>query len=168
MPLTSRRMMPEEPNWQAVLGLILGAFAYMDGVIDPPSSAKRLTVESLRQKAEQEHALVLFDGEIPVACIFCDPRADCLYVGKLAVSDEWRGKGLGKQLIGEAEALALQLGYSELELQSRVELTANHRFFEALGFVKTGETAHAGYDRPTSITMRKQIRAISILPIPSK
>ena len=152
-----RRMMPGEAGWPAVLGLILDAFAYMDDVIDPPSSAKLLTVENLQQKAGREHALVLFEGETPVGCIFCDPRRDCLYVGKLAVSQAWRGKGLGKQLIGEAAALARQLGYGELELQTRVELTANHRFFEALGFIKTGETAHAGYDRPTSITMRKQI-----------
>ena len=152
-----RRMMPGEAGWPAVLGLILDAFAYMDDVIDPPSSAKLLTVENLQQKAGREHALVLFEGETPVACIFCDPRRDCLYVGKLAVSQAWRGKGLGKQLIGEAAALARQLGYGELELQTRVELTANHRFFEALGFIKTGETAHAGYDRPTSITMHKQI-----------
>ena len=157
MTLMLRRMMPGEAGWPAVLGLILDAFAYMDDVIDPPSSAKLLTVENLQQKAGREHALVLFEGETPVGCIFCDPRRDCLYVGKLAVSQAWRGKGLGKQLIGEAAALARQLGYRELELQTRVELTANHRFFEALGFIKTGETAHAGYDRPTSITMRKQI-----------
>ena len=157
MTLMLRRMMPGEAGWPAVLGLILDAFAYMDDVIDPPSSAKLLTVENLQQKAGREHALVLFEGETPVGCIFCDPRRDCLYVGKLAVSQAWRGKGLGKQLIGEAAALARQLGYGELELQTRVELTANHRFFEALGFIKTGETAHAGYDRPTSITMRKQI-----------
>lgn len=157
MALVVRRMMPEEPHWQAVLDLILNAFAYMDGIIDPPSSAKRLTVANLRQKAEREHALVLFDGEAPVACIFCDPREDCLYVGKLAVSDTWRGKGLGRRLVGEAEALARKLGYNEMELQSRVELTANHRFFKALGFAKTGETAHTGYDRATSITMRKKV-----------
>ena len=157
MTLMLRRMMPGEAGWPAVLGLILDAFAYMDDVIDPPSSAKLLTVENLQQKAGREHALVLFEGEMPVGCIFCDPRGDCLYVGKLAVSQAWRCKGLGKQLIGEAAALARQLGYGELELQTRVELTANHRFFEALGFIKTGETAHAGYDRPTSITMRKQI-----------
>ena len=86
MTLMLRRMMPGEAGWPAVLGLILDAFAYMDDVIDPPSSAKLLTVENLQQKAGREHALVLFEGETPAACIFCDPRRDCLYVGKLAVS----------------------------------------------------------------------------------
>ena len=65
MTLVLRRMMPEDPHWQAVLDLILDAFAYMEDVIDPPSSAKRLTVENLQQKAAREHALVLFDGEAP-------------------------------------------------------------------------------------------------------
>ncbi len=150
--------MPGEPHWPAVLDLILGAFAYMDGVIDPPSSANRLTIKTLQQKAAREHALVLFDGTAPAACIFCDPRGDCLYVGKLAVAEKSRGKGLGQRLMSEAEALARQLGYRELELQSRVELVNNHRFFEALGFTRTAETAHAGYDRPTSITMRKRLK----------
>ena len=44
-----------------------------------------------------------------------------------------------------------------IELQTRVELTANHRAFRALGFVETGRTAHQGYDRPTSVTMRKRL-----------
>jgi hypothetical protein len=29
--------------------------------------------------------------------------------------------------------------------------------FAALGFQKVPESAHAGYDRPTSITMRKRV-----------
>ena len=37
-----------------MLALVLGAFAYMDGVIDPPSSAHRLTPVSLAAKAEAE------------------------------------------------------------------------------------------------------------------
>lgn len=38
-------------GWQGLLALILRAFAPMQGVIDPPSSALRLTPESLREKA---------------------------------------------------------------------------------------------------------------------
>ncbi len=34
--------------------------------------------------------------------------------------------------------------------------------FGRMGFVQTGQTAHAGYDRPTSITMRR-----AILPSPA-
>ncbi|TIX14256.1 MAG: GNAT family N-acetyltransferase, partial [Mesorhizobium sp.] len=37
----------------------------------------------------------------------------------------------------------------------RIELDGNHRAFVRLGFDETERTAHEGYDRPTSITMRK-------------
>ncbi|TIV92899.1 MAG: GNAT family N-acetyltransferase, partial [Mesorhizobium sp.] len=51
--------------------------------------------------------------------------------------------------------LARARGKDAIELQSRIELTANHAAFARLGFRETGRTAHAGYDRSTSITMRK-------------
>ncbi|RUY90914.1 GNAT family N-acetyltransferase, partial [Mesorhizobium sp. M7A.F.Ca.CA.003.01.2.1] len=38
-----------------------------------------------------------------------------------------------------------------------IELTANHAAFARLGFRETGRTAHDGYARPTSITMRKAL-----------
>lgn len=157
--LELRRLDPETADWVTMHALVRAAFDYMNGIIDPPSSANRLTPQALREKAGHEHALALFDGSLPVGCIFCDPRQDCLYVGKLAVSVAHQGQGIGRRLILAAESLAHELGYRELELQTRVELTGNHRYFASLGFIKTGETAHEGYARATSITMRKRISA---------
>ena len=45
----------------------------------------------------------------------------------------------------------------DLELQTRIELTENQATFGRMGFVKTAETAHEGFDRPTSITMRAKV-----------
>ena len=56
-----------------------------------------------------------------------------------------------------AEALARAAGKPVLELQARVELTGNQAAFSRLGFVETERTAHAGYNRPTSVTMRKTL-----------
>lgn len=42
-------------------------------------------------------------------------------------------------------------------MESGIELTENHRTFAAMGFVKSGERAHAGYGRPTSVTMHQQV-----------
>lgn len=52
---------------------------------------------------------------------------------------------------------ARALGFPRLELETRIELTENHRAFEKMGFHKTGETAHDGYAHPTSITMQKAL-----------
>jgi hypothetical protein len=53
------------------------------------------------------------------------------------------------------EDLARERGKDAIELQTRIELTTNHAAFARLGFRESGRTAHEGYDRPTSITMRK-------------
>jgi GNAT superfamily N-acetyltransferase len=151
------QLVPAETDWQQVLDLVLASFSYMNGVIDPPSSALRLTVENLKQKAQVETAFGAFEDARLVGCIFCDPRSDCLYVGKLAIDPAMQGRGIGSLLLQEAERLAREMGLGELELQTRVELARNHAYFARHGFVKTGEGAHAGYDRPTSITMRKQV-----------
>lgn len=37
-------------------------------------------------------------------------------------------------------------------------LVENHEAFAALGFAKVAQSAHPGFDRPTSITMRKPVR----------
>ncbi|WP_416896992.1 MAG: GNAT family N-acetyltransferase [Minwuia sp.] len=145
-------------RWPEVHGLLMTSFAYMQGRIDPPSSMNRLTLSGLIAKSEVETALLAWRGEDLVGCAFCDARADCLYVGKVAVSDSARGAGIARALMTHAEDLARDRGLPFLELQTRVELVENHETFRRLGFVKTGEDAHEGYDRPTSIRMRKPVQ----------
>ncbi len=142
-------------DFAPMLALIQRSFAYMDGVIDPPSSMHRLTVADLEQAAQDGVALVI--GDPPVACALCKVKGDALYVGKIAVDASQRGRGLARALLAEAEGIARERGLGFLELQTRVELVVNHKTFAALGFEKVAETAHEGYDRPTSITMRKAI-----------
>ncbi|MCZ7912851.1 GNAT family N-acetyltransferase [Agrobacterium leguminum] len=142
-------------RWQELLALIMSSFAYMDGVIDPPSSAHRLTLENLAEKARVEIAFVALDGDEIVGCLFCRPEPACLYIGKLCVSPKAQGKGIGRMLVRQSEALARELALPALRLETRIELIANHARFAAWGFVKTAENAHAGYDRTTSIEMTK-------------
>ena len=54
------------------------------------------------------------------------------------------------------EAVKRDLG--TLELSVRIELNENHAAFARMGFMKTLEVAHPGYDRPTSLTMRAPVR----------
>lgn len=142
-------------RWQELLDLILGAFAYMNGVIDPPSSALRLTLEGLRDKSRRETCLLAkHDGRI-VGCAFLAERESDFYLGKLAVAPADQGAGIGRALVATAETVALAAGKPVLELQTRIELVANHAAFARLGFRESGRTAHEGFCRPTSLTMRK-------------
>ncbi|WP_245525113.1 GNAT family N-acetyltransferase [Mesorhizobium sp. M8A.F.Ca.ET.165.01.1.1] len=144
-------------RWGDVLALIMRAFAFMDGIIDPPSSAHLLTADALRTKALRETGFLALDGDRIVGFVFALERADGLYVGKLAVAPDRQGHGIGRRLMQAAEDLARSRGKAAIELETRIELTTNHAAFARLGFRETGRTAHDGYDRPTSITMRKTI-----------
>lgn len=149
-----RRAAADFADWDRVRILILEAFAYMEGRIDPPSSALRLTSPSMAADAAKGALLLAHVTDRLVGCAFVRPRKDALYIGKLAVRPDLHGHGIGRALIAAARAEAQALGLKALELQTRVELTENHAFFARMGFVKVGETAHPGYERPTSVTMR--------------
>ena len=149
-----RRLTPDDPAMGEVLALMRAAFAGMEGRIDPPSSIHRLTLEDLRGGPGEVWAI----GTPPVAAAVFTARDDALYLGKIAVAADQRGRGLSRALIDAAERRARALGLPALTLQSRVELIENHAVFAALGFAKTGETAHEGYDRATSLTFTKDLR----------
>jgi predicted N-acetyltransferase YhbS len=146
-------------DWPALLRLIQTSFAYMEGRIDPPSSMHRLTSAEIARHAETGEVWVIEDDttHAPVACVFLTPKKGALYLGKLTVATSHRGQGLARVLVETAQARARALGLPLLELQSRIELVENHAAFASLGFVQTGETAHPGFDHPTSLTFRKTL-----------
>lgn len=151
------KLQPGFHAWHDLLDLIRRAFAPMDRVIDPPSSVHALTLDSLRQKAAAETVFLAMEGHRLVGCIFAANRGPDLYLGKLAVAPGKQRLGIGRRLIAAAEAMARAEGKRALELQTRVELVANQMAFVRLGFRETGRAAHPGYDRPTSITLRKEL-----------
>lgn len=148
---------PGFSDWPGLLGLLRESFAYMDARIDPPSSPARMGVDEFRAKAAAETLIIATEGPILIGCAFADLRDECIYVGKVAVARSARGKGVARAMFAAAEDLARRHGRKFLELQTRVELVENHDAFGALGFEKVAETAHPGYSRPTSVTMRKRI-----------
>ncbi|MBQ0750323.1 MAG: GNAT family N-acetyltransferase, partial [Roseovarius sp.] len=91
------RVHPDSGQAEAILDLIRRCFAQMEGRIDPPSSMHRLTVETIDQHCRDGEVWII--GTLPVACVFLTPKSDCLYLGKLAVDDAWRGQGLAARLV---------------------------------------------------------------------
>lgn len=155
--MTHVRRIADTDDFPALLALIRRAFAYMNGVIDPPSSAHRLTVDNLRQKAREEIGLLALDGLRLTGCAFLRPEPGGYYLGKVAVDPEVQAKGTGRRLLAEAEAIARAHGAARLRLETRVELTRNHATFAAWGFSKSGESCHAGFTRTTTIEMTKPL-----------
>ncbi len=152
---TPIRLAPDSPVIPGVLTLIRDSFAFMEGRINPPSSMHRLSTSDVRQQARQGEIWVI--GDRPDAVVFLTPKPGCMYLSKLAVDKDRRGLGLARRLVDLAEMRAAAMGLQVLELQTRVELVENHSAFGRMGFRKSGETAHPGYDRTTSITMQKHL-----------
>ena len=144
----------DDPALPAILNLICSSFAYMDGVIDPPSSMHLMTLDGFCATATTAEIWSL--GPRLSACIVLSPKPDTLYLGKLCVTSQARGTGLARRLIDHAANRATALKLQSLTLEVRIELTENHAVFGAMGFVETKRTAHPGYTRPTSITFVKR------------
>ena len=144
-------------DWAALHALLVGCFAHMEGRIDPPSSLAAMTPDTLREKAAAETLVTAWQADRLVACGYLKDTGRSIYLGKLAVHPDHRGRGLLRRIVAEAEAMARARGRPVLALSTRVELTENHATFARLGFVEVGRTAHPGYARPTSVTMERPV-----------
>jgi len=152
-------------DWHALLDLLRSAYAYMAPRIDPPSSLVRMGVAEFQEKARHEDLILARESSRILGCAFAAVREDCVYIGKLAVDESARRRGVARRIIEAAESIARQSGKSYLELETRIELLENHKTFAALGFTKVAENAHPGFDRTTSITMRKPVASEQKVPV---
>ena len=74
-----------------------------------------------------------------IALIETQARPDHFWIENLAVLPEAQGRGLGKQLLAHAEALARAAGLTELRLLTNGRMAANRVLYGSLGYVETLE-----------------------------
>ena len=135
------------------------AFAEYRGRLVPESGALAETSEAVRgELAAAGHGAFLagLDGRA-VGCVLFKPEDGDLYFGRLAVLPECRGLGIAPLLVAAVEAEARRRAAPGVVLGVRIALPANQRLFERLGYAEVSRHAHAGFDAPTSITMRKRM-----------
>lgn len=103
---------------------------------------------SLREEFDEHDGpetryIVILDGVTPVAtCRIYELSSGAVMLGRLVVLPEYRGQGLGRRTITEAEQWAVELGYQKACLESRVEKVS---FYEKLGYTVMDETViHVG------------------------
>jgi len=114
---------------------------------------------SLRQEfdehdGEQSKYIVLLDGTYPVATSrFYELSEKRVLLGRVVVLPEYRGQRLGARAIEEAEKWIMELGYKEVQIDSRLEATG---FYEKLGYTKDNDTVFKSW-KFDCVKMRKTL-----------
>jgi predicted N-acetyltransferase YhbS len=142
---------------QAVVALIHRAFAQYRGKLQPESSALSETVAMIRSAMASGTVFVAVDTNGLAGCVSVQRKADFAYAGRLAVDPQARRRGIGRRLMGEAEALARQTGAGRLRVDVRLALIGNRAFFRALGFVEGSHRCHPGFSNPTYVELEKTL-----------
>jgi putative acetyltransferase len=108
---------------------------------------------SLFQTPGSEYWIAEVEGVITGGCgVFPTPGlpAGCAELVKLYLNHEYRGKGIGWQLMGKTFESAKSLGYKQLYLESLPELGKAISLYERAGFRKIsgplGNSGHFGCD----------------------
>ena len=97
---------------------------------------------SLREEFDEHDCegtkyIVLLDDGYPVAtCRFYEVSKKAVTLGRVVVLPEYRGQKLGALVVKEAEKWISELGYNEVDIDSRVEVTG---FYEKLGYSHAGD-----------------------------
>jgi predicted N-acetyltransferase YhbS len=144
---------------------IAAAFEQYRGRLTPESGAFRETADTIfRELAAGTGGLIAEQDGEQLGCVMIKPVDRDLYLGRLAVIPSARGRGIARRLVRAVEAEAARRGLAGVRLGVRIVLTENQRLFAALGYVETSREAHAGFDHPTSITMRKSVPSDRVGP----
>ncbi len=98
---------------------------------------------SLREEFDEHDSdgtryLVLLDDGYPVAtCRFYEKDARTVILGRVVVLPEYRGRGLGRLVVREAERWIQELHYEAVEIESRTSAIA---FYQKLGYQEVDGT----------------------------
>lgn len=82
--------------------------------------------------------IVVYDGDKAIATcrLFWCQEEDSYHVGRIAVLKEYRGKGIGRIVMAQAESLTRSLGGKTLRLGGQVRAAG---FYDKIGYERCGD-----------------------------
>ena len=87
------------------------------------------------------HFVLFDDNSTPIAAcrVFWSEKNNSYVLGRLAVIKEYRGKGLGRTIVDDAEKHIKKMGGKELQLHAQCRIT---EFYKRIGFTPFGEVEY--------------------------
>jgi GNAT superfamily N-acetyltransferase len=129
----------------------------LTSTVDPPPSALRESAEAVSATLETGGGAAFEDAGGLAAVVLWSEKEGGLYMGRLSVRPDWRGRGLARRLVACAEAEARRRRLPRLHLAVRLALAGNRALFAACGFHETSLHCHPGYSEPTFVDMEKML-----------
>jgi ribosomal protein S18 acetylase RimI-like enzyme len=131
---------PEEAA--VVRDLMLAAFSEYEGVLTVRSSAMDETVEDVAAHIPQGGAVLARMGAETVGSGRYELRDDHIYIGRLSVLPEHRGRGIGAAMMLAMEQRGILAGKPEARIGVRTMLPKNIDLYERLGYVVSARYKH--------------------------
>jgi ribosomal protein S18 acetylase RimI-like enzyme len=146
-----------EADAEAIVALLHAAFDEYRGRLDPPSGVHQETAETVRRKMATTRVVLVLAGGAAAGCVFYEPGANRLHLGRLAVFPARRRRGCGRRLIEYVEARARELGLPCVRLGVRLALPDLRAYYEREGYRVVEYRAHDGYTAPTYVMLEKDV-----------
>jgi ribosomal protein S18 acetylase RimI-like enzyme len=89
------------------------------------------------------------------------PEAEAMLLDNVAVRPAAQGRGVGRALLGFAEAQARVTGYAAIRLYTHETMVENIALYRRIGFVETHRGEESGFRR---VYMRKPLDSAPISP----
>jgi len=121
---------------EAIVRLVNRAFV----AESPYVEGERVNPDGLREMWPRGTFILGEDQGQLLACIFIEPRAAQAHLGLLSVEPARQREGLGAELMRAAEARCRAAGFREMELRFIDHRTELERFYQRMGFTRTGIT----------------------------
>jgi ribosomal protein S18 acetylase RimI-like enzyme len=137
--------------------LMLAAFREYDAVLTVPSSAMWETVEDVAGHIALGGAVLAAVGGQSVGSGRFEMRDDHVYIGRLSVLPEFRGRGIGALMMTAMEQHAAAKSAPEARISVRTLLPKNIELYQRLGYAVTDRYKHARGDE-IIVDMAKRLR----------
>ena len=141
-PATLRIVLATAAESPRVLEIMQAAFAEYVGVLDPPSGVDTETIPEVERALEEGGNLLAWDGDVAVASARYRLLPEHLYVGRLAVLPDQRGRGIASAIMQTMETLARAAGRTQVSLGTRQRLPKNIALYRKLGYEITKSHQH--------------------------
>jgi ribosomal protein S18 acetylase RimI-like enzyme len=146
-----------EDDAGTLLDLAMQAFAEFRDTIVPPPGVLAESVDIVRRAIREHGGILATDNGIRVGSARFELHPGYLYIGRLAVPPQWRGRGIGREMMSFLESHAMTLGLCEARVEVRMALPGNVAMFEAFGYVPLSYQPHPRVPEAMTVIMAKRL-----------